>query len=96
MGFLFYVPAWNTSKIDPTTGFVNYINTKYESEAKAKELFAKFESIRFNSEGNYFEFEIKNYASFNSRAEGTRLNWTICSNGDRIENYRNAETNNKS
>src|SRR5690606_32793952 len=30
-GFLFYVPAWNTSKIDPTTGFVNLFDTRYEN-----------------------------------------------------------------
>ena len=30
-GFLFYVPAWNTSKIDPVTGFVNLFQLKYEN-----------------------------------------------------------------
>ena len=28
-GFLFYVPAWNTSKIDPATGFVDFLKPKY-------------------------------------------------------------------
>ena len=28
---MFYVPAWNTSKIDPTTGFVNLFDTRYKN-----------------------------------------------------------------
>lgn len=29
-GWLFYIPAWNTSKIDPVTGFVNMLDTRRE------------------------------------------------------------------
>lgn len=35
-GFLFYVPAWNTSKMDPITGFVNLLDTRYETREKAR------------------------------------------------------------
>lgn len=35
-GFLFYIPAWNTSKIDPVTGFVNLLDTRYQNVEKAK------------------------------------------------------------
>ena len=94
-GFLFYVPAWNTSKIDPVTGFVNFLDTRYETIDKAKALFAKFKDIRFNSEKNYFEFVIDNYTQFNPKAEGTRQHWTICSYGTRIETWRNPEKNNQ-
>ncbi|WP_291403424.1 type V CRISPR-associated protein Cas12a/Cpf1 [Daejeonella sp.] len=90
-GFIFYVPAWNTSKIDPTTGFVNYFFTKYENVEKAKSFFEKFDSIRFN--GTYFEFEVKNYSNFNPKAEGTQQNWTICTHGERIITFRNTEKN---
>ncbi|QCX53979.1 type V CRISPR-associated protein Cpf1 [Elizabethkingia sp. JS20170427COW] len=62
-GFLFYVPAWNTSKIDPTTGFVNLFNTKYESIEKAKKFFNNFQSILFNKKENHFEFTF-NYNDF--------------------------------
>src|SRR5690606_11630406 len=41
-GFLFYVPASYTSKIDPETGFVNLFQTKYENIEKAKSFFQKF------------------------------------------------------
>lgn len=93
-GFLFYVPAWNTSKIDPTTGFVNYFYTKYENVDKAKAFFDKFQSIRYNTKANYFEFEVKMYSDFNPKAEGTRQAWTICTHGDRIETKRQKDQNN--
>lgn len=35
-GFLFYIPAWSTSKVDPVTGFVNLFDVKYERVDKAK------------------------------------------------------------
>mgnify|MGYP002508278712 FL=1 len=44
-GFLFYTQAWNTSKIDPVTGFVNLFDTRYESIDKAKSFFSKFDGI---------------------------------------------------
>ncbi|MBP7218971.1 MAG: type V CRISPR-associated protein Cas12a/Cpf1 [Paludibacteraceae bacterium] len=94
-GFLFYVPAWNTSKIDPVTGFVNFLDTKYENIDKTKTFFKKFKDIRYNSEKGYFEFVIDNYTQFNPKAEGTRQNWTICSYGTRIETFRNADKNNQ-
>lgn len=93
-GFLFYVPAWNTSKIDPTTGFVNLFNTRYESVKKAQIFFNQFDSIRFNSRENHFEFTF-DYDSFTTRASETKTKWTICTYGDRIETYRNPNKNNK-
>ncbi len=91
-GFLFYVPAWNTSKIDPVTGFVDLLKPKYESVKQTKEFIAKFDFIRYNSIADLFEFDV-DYSKFNSRADGTRLTWTVCSNGDRIESYRNKDKN---
>lgn len=92
-GFLFYIPAWNTSKIDPTTGFVNLIDTRYHSVEKARHLFEQFDTIRFNENKNYFEFEVKDYRKFSGKAEGTRLQWTICTYGERIKTFRNPEKN---
>lgn len=87
-GFLFYVPAWNTSKIDPTTGFVNLFDTKYESVAKAQHFFNEFAAIRFNAEANYFEFKF-DYRNFTTKADGTRTDWTLCTYGKRIHSFRN-------
>ena len=38
-GFLFYIPAWNTSKIDPVTGFVNLFDTHYVNVPKSTGIF---------------------------------------------------------
>ncbi len=89
-GFLFYTQAWNTSKIDPVTGFVNLFDTRYENIAKSKTFFEKFDSIRFNTEKNWFEFSF-DYNEFTTKAEGTKTKWTICTYGKRIESYRNPD-----
>lgn len=91
-GFLFYVPAWNTSKIDPTTGFVNLFYTKYETKEKSREFISKFDSIFYNEREHYFEFNF-DYSEFTYKAQGSRTKWCLCSNGKRIENYRNPEKN---
>lgn len=91
-GFLFYVPAWNTSKIDPMTGFVNLFDTRYESRDKAKEFFGKFKEIRYNSEKDWFEFEF-DYTEFTTKAEGTRTQWVVCTVGKRIKNQREEKQN---
>ena len=93
-GCLFYVPAWNTSKIDPVTGFVNLLNLCYETREKASLFFSKFERIIFNAEKNWFEF-VLDYSQFTTKADGTRTNWTLCTFGERIETFRNPQTNNQ-
>ena len=94
-GILFYVPAWNTSKIDPVTGFVNLFDTHYENIEKAKGFFDKFKSIRYNSNKDWFEFVVDDYTRFSPKAEGTRRDWTICTQGKRIQIYRNHQRNNE-
>ncbi|MBD3839687.1 MAG: type V CRISPR-associated protein Cas12a/Cpf1, partial [Epsilonproteobacteria bacterium] len=91
-GFLFYVPAWNTSKIDPVTGFVNLFDTRCSSVEKAKEFFGKFKSIRYNSVKEYFEFEF-DYNDFHNKALDTQTQWTICTYGERIKTFRNKDKN---
>ncbi|HRP90010.1 MAG TPA: type V CRISPR-associated protein Cas12a/Cpf1 [Edaphocola sp.] len=93
-GFLFYVPAWNTSKIDPTTGFVNLLFTKYESVEKAQKFFSRFDAIHFNQKENYFEFAF-DYDNFTEKATGTQTKWTVCTHGERILTFRNPEKNNE-
>jgi len=94
-GFIFYVPAWNTSKIDPVTGFVNLFNTKYENVSNSKKFFEKFKDIRWNESQKYIEFHVDKYTNFNPKAEGTGQNWVICSHGTRLENFRNDKQNNQ-
>lgn len=87
-GCLFYIPAWNTSKIDPVTGFVNLFDTRYENADKARVFFSKFDSIRYNAEQDWFEFAF-DYNNFTNKAEGTQTHWTLCTYGTRIRTFRN-------
>lgn len=91
-GFLFYIPAWNTSKMDPTTGFVNLFDTRYTNIDKSKEFFDKFETIRYNEGKDWFELEF-DYEHFTTKAEGTQTQWTLCTWGERINTFRNKSKN---
>lgn len=91
-GFLFYIPAWNTSKIDPTTGFVNLLYPKYTNMVNAKAFIEKFDCIKYNPVEGYFEFAF-DYAQFTDKAVGTKEKWTVCSYGTRVVNFRNPEKN---
>lgn len=93
-GCLFYIPAWNTSKIDPVTGFVNLFDTRYETREKAKLFFSRFQRIGYNAEKEWFEFMF-NYDAFTAKAEGTRKQWILCTYGTRIRNFRNPLQNNQ-
>ena len=87
-GCLFYIPAWNTSKIDPATGFVNLFDTRYTNAEKVLEFFSKFDAIRYNEEKDWFEFEF-DYDEFTQKAHGTRTRWTLCTHGKRLRSFRN-------
>ena len=93
-GVLFYIPAWNTSKIDPVTGFVNLFYIKNMSIDKSKEFFNKFEDIRYNTKEDFFEFDI-DYSKFTDKVYGIRKNWTICTYGERIRTFKNKDKNNE-
>lgn len=93
-GCLFYIPAWNTSKIDPVSGFVNLLDTHYDTMKATKSFFSKFERISYNGEKNWFEFTF-DYNEFNKKAEGTKTHWTLCTYGTRIRNFRNPQKNNQ-
>lgn len=93
-GFLFYVPAWNTSKIDPVTGFVDLLKPKYENVEQAKDFIDRFDSIHYNKEKDFFEF-VFDYNNFGTRAQDTRTDWTICSHGTKRYVYDKKANNNK-
>lgn len=87
-GCLFYIPAWNTSKIDPVTGFVNLFDTRYTNADQARVFFSHFDSICYNADKEWFEFAF-DYDNFTNKAEGTRTKWTLCTYGTRIRTFRN-------
>lgn len=88
-GFLFYVPAWNTSKIDPVTGFVDLLKPRYTSVDDSRAFFANFDRIAFNPAKRWFEFEF-DYSKFTEKAEGTQTNWVVCTHGSVRYTYNKA------
>ena len=87
-GFIFYVPAYHTSKVCPATGFVNLLYPKYETIEKAQNFFGKFDKICFNKDENHFEFHF-DYQKFTDKAEGSKQKWVVYSHGTRLENFKN-------
>lgn len=84
-GFLFYVPAYYTSKVCPATGFVDLFGAQYKSVKDSKSFFNEFKKISFNKNEGCFEFHF-NYKKFCGRAKtAPSLDWIICSHGERID-----------
>lgn len=92
-GIIFYVPAWDTSKIDPVTGFVNLLKPKYTSVSEAKKLFETIDAIKYNANTDMFEFCI-DYGKFPRCNSDYKKTWTVCTNSSRILTCRNKEKNN--
>lgn len=81
-GWLFYVPASYTSKIDPTTGFVNLFNMK-KAEKNPKEFFMSFIRIEHKDGTFVFEFDYSKENTY-TVAEDYQNVWTITSRGARL------------
>lgn len=82
-GFLFYVPAGYTSKIDPASGFVNLFTSKqlrYQSVEASRQFIKAFDFISYDSENHYFKFTFK-YSSFNLNKKDFQNEWTVCTAG---------------
>lgn len=82
-GWIFYIPAAYTSKIDPKTGFANLFNlTNMTNMDKKKEFFAQnFQSIKYDSETQSFVFSFT-YSKDNS---SYIKSWDVYSRGERIK-----------
>lgn len=91
-GFIFYVPAWLTSKIDPSTGFVDLLKPKYTSADASVDFFKRFDNIRYNESEKYFEFVI-DYKNFPKGSTDYKSKWTICTYGTRIKTERSKDAN---
>ncbi|MBL6985173.1 MAG: type V CRISPR-associated protein Cas12a/Cpf1 [Candidatus Thioglobus sp.] len=94
-GILYYVQASYTSKIDPVTGFVNFLYPKYESLSKSKTFFESMDEIKYNIDKDYFEFSF-DYKKMTPTREltGYKTYWTVCTFGKkRFKNIRNANGN---
>lgn len=89
-GWLFYVPAEYTSKIDAETGFVNIFNMKKAAE-KPVEFFKNFQAIEYRNELFYFTFDYSNEKLPTLKTDFTNL-WTLSSHGERIVMAKNIES----
>lgn len=87
-GWLFYVPAEYTSKIDAQTGFVNLFNMK-KAESNPKEFFGKFTSIEYRDGLFFFTFDYRNLTTVKTDYKNI---WTLSSHGNRIANVLNRES----
>ena len=82
-GFIFYVPARNTSKIDYYTGFINLFTSaqlKYESVNKSREFFKLFDNICYDAL-DCFRFDFK-YSNFKLNQKDYKDSWSIYTIGD--------------
>ena len=93
-GIVFYIPASCTSKIDPTTGFVDLLKPKYTNKEEAKDFFKRFQKICFNEAENMFEFHF-HYPDFQRGITAGNTDWTVYTNASRIRTFRNPEKNNQ-
>lgn len=83
-GFLFYIPAAYTSKIDPVSGFVNLFNfNDLTNTITKKEFFSKFDDIKFISHEEGFKFTF-DYSNFKTYQTDFTKRWTISTQGKRI------------
>lgn len=93
-GWIFYIPAAYTSKIDPKTGFVNMFDLKgITNVSKKREFFSKFDDIHFDAEKNAFSFTF-DYKNFGGKAaqEMSVSKWQVYSNGERISYSNSAKS----
>lgn len=82
-GWIFYVPAAYTSKIDPKTGFSNLLSTKgLTNVEKKKSFFEKFDAIHYDKKEDCFVFSI-DYSKLGGNADYQKR-WEIYSRGERI------------
>ncbi len=93
-GFIFYIPAYLTSKIDPTTGFADLLHPRYKSVDSSIEFLSKFDDILFLEDEEMFAFKI-NYDKFERCSISYKKEWTVYSNGERIKTFKNPEKNNE-
>ena len=91
-GWLFYIPAAYTSKIDPKTGFANLFNTSgLTNVEKKKEFFDKLEGIRYDSKEDCFVFSV-DYSKLGNNADYLKK-WEIYTRGERIAYNRKENKN---
>ncbi len=86
-GFIFYTPAYYTSKVCPLTGFVNLIYPRYQSVKKSQAFFRSFDKIYFDNKAGYFVFEYKDGKVDSQKRLESNASWKVCSHGEERYKY---------
>lgn len=95
-GMVFFVSPWDTSNIDPVTGFVDLLKVQYNAPKNFKGFFGAFDSIVYNESDDLFEFTFDySKKAFKRTDADARKKWTVCSFGDRIKHSDDREKDNK-
>ena len=82
-GWLFYIPAGYTSKIDPKTGFANLFVTKgLTNVEKKKDFFVQFDSIHYDLKEDCFVFAF-DYSKICDNAD-FKKKWKVYTRGERL------------
>ncbi len=95
-GFIFYVPAAYTSKIDPTTGFSNVLNlSKVSNVDSIKRFFSNFNEISYNKKEDLFKFSFDldslSKKGFSSFVKFSKSKWDVYTFGERIIKPKNKQ-----
>ena len=87
-GIVFFMnPSWIT-KTDPLTGFVNRLNTHYESVEKTQELLSKFDSFRYLPEEKMFALTFRYSEVSPGKEVGLDRPWAVYTHGRRNKEDR--------
>ena len=92
-GFLFYIPAAFTSKIDPATGFVDPFRWgTIKTLADKREFLSGFESLKFDSTtGNFIlHFDVSKNKNFQKKLEGFVPDWDIIIEANKMKTGKGA------
>ena len=89
-GFVFFLSPAYTSNLDPSTGFVNMLDTRYKGKENAKVFLNK---ISFENCGDYYSigFDYKDFRYIGIKTEKTK--WNLNTKGIRYNIFRNKSTN---
>lgn len=90
-GIIFYVRPWNTSHIDPTTGFMNLFRFPKSNTGKQwKEFFGNFNAISYDKNEECFRFDFK-YSKFDGfiSVKDYQDEWSAYTHGQRLFNEKN-------
>ena len=84
-GWVFFVPTYYITNIDPTTGFVNLLRTReLKTNAQKEDFFQKLNNFHYDKETKNFIIEI-DYKKFNVENYGKISKWQLSTHGERSQ-----------